>query len=149
MVFLTGLKTYKRHLSITLFAILLGTVCPLLAVAQGAIDYTGTGGKHTIQGRIYFPSGRRADAPGLKITLESMGYGNLSVFADSNGTFTFKNLTAGSYTIVIDGSDAYGTVREAVYIDDPGSSNIRGRSVVGNAPRTIIVPIHLLPKGPR
>ena len=39
--------------------------------AQGAIDYTGTGGKHTIEGRLYFPSGRKADSPGIKVTLES------------------------------------------------------------------------------
>ncbi|HKZ79105.1 MAG TPA: carboxypeptidase-like regulatory domain-containing protein, partial [Pyrinomonadaceae bacterium] len=117
-----------------------------VAFAQGSVDYTGTGGRHAIQGRIYLPSGRRADTLGLKVKLESMNSGNLSVFADSNGSFSFKNLAAGSYTIVIDGTDDYDTVRESVYIDDPGSSSLRGRTAVATTPRTFTVPIYLLGK---
>jgi|SRR5690349_18636705 len=114
--------------------------------AQGAIDYTGTGGRHTIEGRIYFPSGRKADG-GIKITLETTGTGTLTVISDFNGTFSFRNLAAGSYTVVIPGTDDYEGVREPVYIDDPGSSSIRGSgSPVSGPPRFIIVPIYLLPK---
>ena len=117
-----------------------------LGLAQGAIDYTGTGGRHTIQGRIYFPSGRISDAPGLKIKLESMANGDLSLITDPNGSFSFKNLVAGSYTIVIEGTNDYEAVREPVYIDDPGSSSMRSASIVGSTPRIFNFPIYLIPK---
>lgn len=115
-------------------------------LAQGAVDYTGTGGRHTIQGRIFFPSGRRADSPGLLVKLESLTNAPLSVFTDSSGSFAFKNLTAGSYTIVIEGTDDYEATRETVYIDDPGSSSIRGRAASASTPRTMTIPIYLVPK---
>jgi len=70
----------------------------------------------------------------------------LSVFTDSSGSFAFKNLVAGSYTIVIEGTDDYEPTRETVYIDDPGSSSIRGRTVTSSPPRTMTVPIYLMPK---
>jgi Tfp pilus assembly protein PilF len=132
------------------FVWLLSLVCFFLFSpeirAQGAIDYTGTGGRHTIEGRIYFPSGRKADG-GIKITLETTGTGTLTVISDFNGTFSFRNLAAGSYTVVIPGTDDYEGLREPVYIDDPGSSSIRGSgSPVSSPPRFIIVPIYLLPK---
>ena len=113
--------------------------------AQGAIDYTGTGGRHTIEGRIYFPSGHKADA-GIKITLETAGSGTLTVISDFNGTFSFRNLSAGSYTVVIPGTAEYESLREPVYIDDPGSSSMRGSGTVSAPPRFIVVPIYLLPK---
>ena len=115
--------------------------------AQGAVDYTGTGGKHTIEGRLYFPSGRRADSPGIKVTLESAGSGTLTIYSDFNGTFSFRNLSAGTYTVVIEGSADYEGTRESIYIDDPGSSSIRSGSMPVTTPaRTIIVPIYLIPK---
>src|SRR5437588_5064355 len=73
--------------------------------AQGGIDYTGTGGGQTIQGRIFYPSGRRSDVTNLKVALEGTNTGGLSVFADSNGSFAFRNLVGGSYTIVINAGD--------------------------------------------
>ncbi|MBC7909674.1 MAG: tetratricopeptide repeat protein [Pyrinomonadaceae bacterium] len=107
--------------------------------AQGGTDYTGTGGKHTIQGRIFFPSGRRADIT-IKVKLESMNAGNLSVFADSYGSFSFKNLVGGSYTVVIDANEYYEGVQESVFIDDGG--NQASRTIA----RTQNVQIHLQPK---
>ena len=114
--------------------------------AQASVDSTGTGGRHTIQGRIYFPSGRRADAPGLLVKLESLNNAPLSIFTDSSGSFAFKNLSAGSYAIIIEGGEDFEPMREPVFIDDPGSSSVHGRSVTSSTPRTITVPIYLLPK---
>ncbi len=128
--------------------VLVVTIAPAGAAvvrAQGAIDDTGTGGRHTIEGRIYFPSGRKADDAGVKISLETAGSGTLTLFSDFNGTFSFRNLAAGSYTVVIAGTEEYEPIRESVYIDDPGSSSIR-TSVTASTPRTVIVPIYLLPK---
>ncbi|MBV9211612.1 MAG: tetratricopeptide repeat protein [Acidobacteria bacterium] len=92
--------------------------------AQMGTDYTGTGGKHTIKGRIFFPSGRRIDGS-IKITLESITTGNLSVFADSYGGFSFTNLVGGSYTIVIEPTEYYEGIRETVVIDEGGGRYVR------------------------
>jgi Tfp pilus assembly protein PilF len=111
----------------------LTTVCflPLLmsasALAQsgGGVDMTGTGGRHTIQGRIYFPSGRRTDAR-MRIKLSSFNAGELTVFSDPNGSFTFKGLEAGNYVVTVEAGDAYESAKENVYIDTDGSNPRRG-----------------------
>lgn len=123
-----------------LFATLLFVVpltSPVLAQGSG-IDLTGTGGAHTIQGRIYFPSGRQAETL-IKVKLESTNSGELSVLADANGSFAFRSLEPGSYTVIIEGGDQYETLRENIFIDkDVGH--------VRSGARNIIVPIYLLPK---
>lgn len=93
-----------------------------LGQAGGGIDAIGTGGNHTIRGRIYFPSGRRSDTR-VMVKLESYNSGELYVLSDTNGTFAFRGLIAGSYTVVVDGGDDYDTVRESVFIDTDGNSS--------------------------
>jgi tetratricopeptide (TPR) repeat protein len=110
-----------------------------LLYAQMGTDYTGTGGKNTIRGRLFFPSGRRVDVS-VKITLESITTGNLSVFADSYGAFNFRNLIGGSYTIVIEPNEYYEGVRETVIIDDGGGRYVKS---TGNI---ISVQLFLQPK---
>lgn len=110
----------------------LGVLCLLplsvsLATAQsgGGVDLMGTGGRHTIQGRIYFPSGRRSDTR-LRVKLQNFNSGDLSVFSDPNGSFVFRGLEAGSYTVVIEAGEDYEIAREVVYIDTDGSNPRRG-----------------------
>ena len=111
----------------------------VVARAQGGIDTVGTGGRHIINGRIFFPSGRRADAS-IKVRLESTNSGALSVLADNNGSFSFRSLEAGNYTLTIDAGEEYEIVRESVYIDpERRDPNLR---VAGNS-RTFTVPIYL------
>jgi Flp pilus assembly protein TadD len=143
---LIAFSSTSRRIVLSVWALFLCAICSTAIRGQGAIDYTGTGGRHAIEGRLYFPSGRKADAPGIKVTLESSAAGNLMVFSDFNGTFSFRNLSAGSYTVVIEGTDDYEGTRENVYIDDPGSSSIRTSSVSSSTPRNVIVPIYLIPK---
>jgi tetratricopeptide (TPR) repeat protein len=128
-------------LLVTSFTLLLLMLSFAPAYAQGGIESIGTGGKHTIQGRIFFPSGRRADAP-IKVKLESTNAGMVSVIADPNGTFTFRNLEPGSYTVVIE-SDEYETVREPVLIEELKSRVIPN---LDNNPRNFVIPIYLQPK---
>ena len=138
-------KFAKFFLSFIICSILLSGVGALNISAQGGVNYTGNGGRHTIQGSIFFPSGRRIDMTGLKIKLENWNSGELITFADANGKFTFKNLTAGSYYVLIEASDYYERMREPAYIDAPGGSNSRG-SIASNTPRILNVPIYLQPK---
>lgn len=117
----------------------------VVAQAQSGVDSTGTGGRHSISGRLVFPSGQRADLQ-LKVRLESPGLGELSVLSDMNGGFSFKGLRAGNYAVVIEGGDHFDNVREAVFIEP---YNIAPRLAVGSvAPmsRPITVQIYLRPK---
>lgn len=130
-------------------AALLIFVPVILAYGQGGVDSVGTGGRHKIQGRIYFPSGRRSDAQAVKVVLDSTSSESISLVADLNGSFTFNSLAPGSYTLTIDAGEAYELARESVTIDE---LSVRGRSVSGaesartNIPRTFNVMVSLQPK---
>jgi Flp pilus assembly protein TadD len=127
-----------------LCALFLVALCSSAARAQIGVDDTGTGGKHVIQGRIVFPSGRRADTR-LKVRLQTQSAGELSVYTDSNGYFGFRSLEAGSYTVVIEGGNDFETVRESIYIETDVNSMIRGVTLPsGTRPYTLQV--YLQPK---
>ena len=115
---------FARYWFATFSCLALLWLCVPAALGQagGGIDAIGTGGNHTIRGRIYFPSGRRSDMR-VMVKLESYNSGELSVLSDSNGTFAFRGLIPGSYTVVVDGGDDYETVKENVYIDTDGNTS--------------------------
>ena len=87
------------------------------ANAQGSKSSTGTGGIHTIQGYIFFPSGRRAEGQSIVVKLQSLQYAELQAIPDSSGAFTFSQLAPGSYTIIINAGNEYDVYSEGVYID--------------------------------
>ena len=130
-----------------LAAALLGLACaPGWAQGGGSgTDASGNGGRHSIRGRIFFPSGRRSDV-GLKVRLVSTGFGDVTVISDTNGSFSFQSLRPGSYSVVIEGGDNYETVRENVFIDGPSSLG-RG-SGIPSVPRPHTVQVYLRPKAP-
>jgi Flp pilus assembly protein TadD len=117
-------------------------LCCSPALAQMGTDASGNGGKHSIRGRIYFPSGRRSDS-GLKVRLTSTGFGDVVVLSDLNGSFNFQSLRPGSYAVIIEGGDKYETVREPVVIESD-SSLMRGG--VPSISRPYTVQIYLQPK---
>lgn len=137
--------TERTNSARALLAALLLFVCLVTASAQGGggTDSMGTGGRNTIQGRIYFPSGRAADMR-AKVKLENTSSGGLSVLADMDGAFRFTNLSAGSYTIVIEAGEEYETTKESVYIE--GNSSLGRGMRLSVPPRAVIVPIYLQPK---
>ena len=55
-----------------------------------------SGGIHTIQGRIYSPSGTAVSGT-LKVRLDSPNTGTLETVTDRDGTFTFPRVEAGDY----------------------------------------------------
>lgn len=109
-------------------------------LAQSGVDISGTGGRHEIKGRIYFPSGRRADIR-LEVKLENPA-GTLSVFTDSNGSFNFRSLAPGNYTVVVKGGEFYEDAQERVFVDTDVQLPIRGAT----ASRTYSVNISLVLK---
>jgi len=119
-------------------------VSTALSQSGGGVDSLGTGGRHTIKGRLYFPSGRRSDVP-VKVKLLSLNFGELTVFSDANGSFSFKGLEAGSYTVVVEAGDDYEQARESVYIESE-ASNPRLGVVLPPVSRLYTVDISLRPK---
>src|SRR6185369_336176 len=76
---------------------------------------------------IFFPSGRRAEGT-IVVKLQSLQYSELQVIPDSSGSFSFSNLSPGSYTVVVNAGDDYEVSREGVYIDtDLNMSRQQGR----------------------
>jgi Tfp pilus assembly protein PilF len=128
-----------------LFALLLlALACGPAAGQVGGLDDSGTGGIHTIQGRLVGPSGRRSDLR-LKVRLESSGSGDSYVFSDVNGTFRFTGLSPGSYTVVVEGGDEFETARESVLVEASTISTPRG--VVGTPfARPVTLQVYLRPK---
>ena len=133
-----------RAALVALFLLPLAAAAPA-AGQVGGTDSSGTGGEHTIQGRLVGPSGRRSDLR-LKVRLESSGFGDLYVFSDANGTFRFTALRPGSYTVVVEGGEEFETARENVLLE---ASTLRtNRGVVGTPfNRPITVQVYLRPKG--
>jgi Flp pilus assembly protein TadD len=87
------------------------------AAAQGSgRDTTGTGGSSVITGKIFFPSGRRADGT-IQVKLTSYTAADISVLADSSGSFTFTSIAPGNYTVEVNAGKGYEIARERVTVD--------------------------------
>ncbi|HEV7374641.1 MAG TPA: tetratricopeptide repeat protein [Pyrinomonadaceae bacterium] len=134
--------THKRnyHALCALFAALLLIIPFTVARGQGGTDSMGTGGKHTIQGRIFFPSGRAADFR-AKVRLEGTNTSGLYVLADSDGGFRFRNVDAGSYTLTVEAGEDYEPATESIYIE--GDSSLGGIRPTSSPVRIVQVPIYL------
>lgn len=128
-----------------ILAIILLLLVPIVALGQGSgRDSTGTGGNHVIQGKIFFPSGRRADGT-IQIKLQSNASGEISTIADSNGSFMFTSLAPGNYIVVVIAGDDYEIAREGVTIDSDLNLGRSGVSL-NSGSRRYTVMITLQPK---
>jgi Tfp pilus assembly protein PilF len=133
-----------RQFSLVACSVLLIASCASSARAQvGGIDSDpgdpGTGGKNTVQGRIFVRGGNRLERR-AKVRLRSMNSGEQFVIADDTGAFTFRRLSGGSYTVIVDAGEEFETASETVDIIEP----MRRRNDPG-----IVVPvtIYIEPKG--
>jgi len=113
--------------------------------AQGGVGSTrglpdSAAGLHTIQGRVYLPSGRRAGA-GITVSLEGNVNGIRRAATDGDGSFLFRSLPAAEYTVVVDGGPDYEPAKESVTI----YGNTGGTT--GPTGQTMMLDIHLRPKG--
>ncbi|MCU1268044.1 MAG: repeat-containing protein [Acidobacteria bacterium] len=107
-----------------LFAILILTFLPTLSRAQNSgldpdIGNPGLGGRNTIQGRIYYPSGKPLDRR-LRVRVNSVRGGPTTVTSDDNGAFTIYRLTDGNYDLTVDVGGDYQPTSESVQIIGSG-----------------------------
>lgn len=84
-----------------------------------------SGGIHTIQGKVFDPSGRPVEGR-LKLRLESPTSSTLYATTDSDGTFIFNGLQSGDYNLLIEGGTNYEDAIEhpQIYRDPTPSGRI-------------------------
>ncbi|MBA3567825.1 MAG: tetratricopeptide repeat protein [Pyrinomonadaceae bacterium] len=75
----------------------------------------GSGGQSTIQGRIYYPSGRTMDKR-LRVRLTGLRIGDFFTLTDDSGAFSFRRIAIGSYVISVEAGKEYEPVNETVDI---------------------------------
>ncbi|MDQ1559819.1 MAG: hypothetical protein QOD32_2879 [Pyrinomonadaceae bacterium] len=113
-------------------ALLLAAANNLYAQTDTGIDSEsndpGFGGAHTIQGRIFAPSGRQL---GRRVRVRLGGVrGEASVMSDDNGAFTFRRLNGGTYRLTVEAGTEFETAAETVDIIDSPLRNRRAGQVV-------------------
>jgi Tfp pilus assembly protein PilF len=95
-----------------------GTAYSQSGVSSDPSD-VGNGGKNTIEGKVYYPGGRKVDRR-IKVRLASSGFGEQIATTDDNGAFMFRRLRGGSYTLTLDAGGGFEQARETVDIIEPG-----------------------------
>ena len=135
-------KPAHNYLRLLAFVLILGW--PAATLGQGSGRSTiGTNGTHVIAGYVFFPSGRRAEG-NIQVKLQSLHAGELSLVADSSGSFTFTSLSPGNYTIVVIAGDEYEIGREAVFVDsDLDLSRMGVPSIKTSRRYTVMVTLQL------
>jgi Flp pilus assembly protein TadD len=116
--------------SVALLGLLIFATASVYAQAPGSSrGLASSDGINQIQGRVHFPSGRTIDSSTVKVSLESVSnFGTLTAVTDQDGTFRFRSLQAGTYTVVVDAGKEYEIARETVNIDreaSPGGRTIQ------------------------
>src|SRR5829696_5852599 len=111
--------TFIRLCLASLLTLGLGAAAARAQTGDGLPDPgdIGTGGRHVIQGRLYLPSGRKLDRR-LRVRLSGVGGGENTTLSDDNGAFTFRRLTAGTYTLTVEGGRDFETATETVDVFD-------------------------------
>jgi tetratricopeptide (TPR) repeat protein len=119
----------QRRLSTCLLILLTLMLAGKSQAQMGGIDpepgSPGTGGRNTIEGRIYYPSGRNVDKR-FKVRLTGIRSGDFFTSSDDTGAFSFRRLAGGTYVVTVDGANEFETVNEQVDVIDTASS--RGTS---------------------
>lgn len=124
-------------------AVMLIFLCASMASAQtGGIDLDpadrGTGGRNVIQGTIFLLGGQRLDRR-ARVTLTGLTSGQMFQMSDYNGTFVFRRLQGGKYTVVVDAGTEFEKASENVDIIDPprrrGESGVTEQVYITLQPR--------------
>ena len=127
-------NTHPQRLNLLKAIPLLLLIPSISASAQsgGKFDPSGTGGQHTIQGRVYLPT-QPQEGVIIKVKIDSTNSTGLSVVADADGAFTFRNLEAGPYYLTVDAGENFEVYKDTINIDRE----------ISRSPRILTVPVYL------
>ena len=113
----------RRRNSIFVAILVLSVAVGARAQAPGSSRGLSSGdGTHTIQGRIFAPSGNALTGVSVKVNLEATNGEGGSTTTDQDGSFRFNSVRPGSYAVVVDGGKEFESAREPVNIDPGGTS---------------------------
>ena len=132
----------KLSAPLLLLPVLLLLLLPSTTFAQsdpGFDTEPGTGGRNTIQGNVYLPSGQRLDRR-VRVRMSSVRGGDSYTMSDANGSFFFRRLAGGTYRITVDAGKEFETASETVDIFDASDPR---RSKLG---QVITVQVQLQPR---
>ena len=111
-----------------LFAVFFTLIFSLDVLAQGEptvkVD-AGNGGRNTLEGNLILPNGQRLDHPVL-VRL-STPRGEITTTSNGNGSFVFRSLSPGRYTVIINMGDPYVLATEMVDIAESGAGGAASR----------------------
>ncbi len=116
---------YRRRQRPVLYSALLTLVLSITALGQVEPNVkfdTGNGGHNTLQGDLITPNGQRLDHP-ILVRL-STPKGEITTTSNGNGSFIFRQLTPGRYTVVIDAGEPYAQASETVDINESSSGTM-------------------------
>jgi Tfp pilus assembly protein PilF len=114
-----------RHLKVLLLAmsVLSVPVCGRAQAPGSSRGLSSGDGSHTIQGRVFVPSGQALTGVSVKVNLEATNGEGGSTTTDQDGSFRFNSVRPGSYAVVVDGGKEFENAREPVSIDPGGTSS--------------------------
>src|SRR5689334_14991970 len=117
-----------RYVLLALIAFLVSSAA-LSARAQGVTPGSSRGlstgnGSNTITGRILFPPGQAATP--VKVNLEGSGAADMSMstVTDQDGSFRFRGVPPGNYSVVVDAGSQFEKAREPVTLDPLANSQV-------------------------
>ncbi len=113
----------------------------------GYAQNIGTGGKHSIQGRIFLPTGQSPEIA-VTVRLESTSYGTISILSDRGGSFIFNSLAPGNYTVVVEPGEAFEVAREYVSIEPDAQLSPPGNpddisAIRSSSTKVVKLPVYL------
>ncbi len=87
----------------------------------------GLNGRNSIQGRIYYPSGRPLGRR-VRVKVNSVRGGPSSTLTDDNGAFAIPRLTEGTYELTIEAGNDYEPASESVRITESSNRGSEGQT---------------------
>lgn len=129
-----GLKILWLVNGVALTLLLIGVLSVFSQFVPEEATDSGLGGNNNIVGTVYTLGGRLTRRVNIRLT--TMTRGDSVASTDDNGNFSFKGLTAGTYTVVIDKEKDFEPFTQVVEI-------IQMR---GSPPQTYTLSVRLNPK---
>ncbi len=134
-----------NNLAIAAILVMLLFISSSFAQARAAETNT-IAGNEEIHGVIKFPSGD-VSAARATVILHGLSSPEVRTMTDANGEFRFTHLRPDTYTIIVDGGDAYEKTTESVSVGFSGPVPAQGDPFSHIAPAVSQVRIYLQPKG--